>query len=96
MGLLQECLLVEDHIGEPIRSWLMAGQSGYVRGVQDPQMVLASMSQIASDCGLCFLALLGDFHRAFPSVWRDDMLLLLKHGPGIIKSPFHLLARMLY
>ena len=91
MGLLQEGLLAI-HLRPAIWGSLCEGQSGYMRSTDDPLMVLHDLSMDALSCGRCFFAVLGDFEKAFPSTWREDILCLAAKCPGVAGGVLHLLG----
>ena len=70
MGLLQEAALV-------------AGDSGYVRDVADPDMVLHELLATAIQTGRPIYVVLGDFKHAFPNTWREALLVLLKRSASV-------------
>ena len=82
MGLLQECILCGRLQADVNRS-LCHGQSGYMRGTEDAQLVVTSLCADAVDSGRCVYMLKGDFDKAFPSVWREDLVVIMAEGPKI-------------
>ena len=94
MGLLQEGVLA---LGLRPRVWgyLEEGQSGYLRSSDDPLLVLAELNCISAEQHRRIFANLGDFQKAFPSSWREDLLLLLSRGPQVQGGAFHLLSDIL-
>ena len=84
MGLLQEgCFAL---IAKPcIWPTLMPGQSGYTpcRSVDDPVLVMHELTRMVLDCFRCLFYVLGDFRKAYPSVWRADLLLQVQNNSGL-------------
>ena len=78
MGLLQEaCLAVA---AKPsIWPQLGKGQSGYTKGRSpyDPQLVLFDLTRMCLDTGRCLWLVMGDYVKAYPHVWRTDLLTLM-------------------
>jgi len=94
MGLLQEAI-VATRIRPTIISFLLAGQSGYIRGTEDPQLVLHEVITAALHADRCVWLLMGDFRKAFPRTSRVDLLSLLLDGPRIRDHCFLLLKDIL-
>jgi hypothetical protein len=94
MGLLQEKLL-EVRLKPTIVAYLRPCQSGYLKGIEDPQLVLHEVCcQMRVQKRNLFIVM-GDFVKAFPRVWRDYWLALMFKGPQIRDGAFALLASML-
>ena len=95
MGLLQETLLSQ-RLEPKVRSALTSGQSGYVRDVEDPIVLLHEICALRLAINLPTWTLMGDFKKAFPKVWRED--LLVKMGiHGLVKDcAFALLCDVLH
>jgi hypothetical protein len=94
MGLLQEGLLAVG-LRPAIRSYVFPGQSGYVRGCEDPLLVLESMAASFRNTGTCLYAGMVDFKQAFPRTWREDLLSLGKPMPCWRGGLLHLLGHIL-
>ena len=94
MGLLQEGILAI-RLRPAVWGSLQNGQSGYMRGVDDPLLVLHDLAQITVHQNRCFYAVMGDFEKAFPSVWREDVLSLAAECPGVSGGVLHLLGDIL-
>ena len=73
MGLLQEGLLTR-RLCPALRAEITAGQSGYVRGTEDPHLLLFELQSIRVALGMCLWATFGDYVKAFPRTWRADLL----------------------
>ena len=58
-------------------------------------MVLHELSSDALSNDRCFFAVMGDFEKAFPSTWREDILGLAARCPGVQGGIFHLLGDIL-
>ena len=82
MGLLQEGLLA-GRIPPSVRRGLRTAQSGFVRGTEDPQLVIHEISAAALPQGLCIWMFLGDFIKAFPKTWRGLLVVLLAERGGV-------------
>ena len=93
MGLLQEGLL-SDTCGDTIRAGVHEGQSGYSRDVSDPQLLLAELTAIFDLEGRFLLIVMADFRKAFPRVWRPDLLTQI-FGAGIGGGAFVLFGGIL-
>ena len=76
LGLLQEGI-VTNRIAQHVRASLTEGQSGFVRGCEDPQLLLHEIMADALSLGLCLWMLMGDFQKAFPKTWRHDLLSII-------------------
>ena len=76
-ALLQEALL-SLRIRKLIAESLTPGQSGYLRGVEDPHLLFHEITEIFGARGRRFVAVMGDFDKAFPRCGREDVLLLLE------------------
>ena len=94
MGLLQEGILSDRLVGT-VWGALSDVQSGYMRGVEDPLLVLYEVAAAMRAAGRCLFLLFGDFHEAFPRVWRQDLFHLLAHGPQVSGGCLHLLGSIL-
>ena len=94
LGLLQETLLCA-RLAPPVREYIWPGQSGYVRGVDDPHTFLHELVALRKPLGLVLVTLLGDHVNAFPRSWRDDLLLLMSDGAGVRAGALALFAGML-
>jgi hypothetical protein len=70
-------------IAPPVRARLRPGQGGYVRGVEDPQLVLHEACAERSFLKLCTWMLFGDQKKAFPKTWREALLGLLWRNGGL-------------
>ena len=93
MGLLQEAILT-NRIGPYLQSTIVPWQSGYVRGVEDAMIALHETTSLVLAEGRCVWSLFGDFVRAFPRVWRDDLLVLLSGSESVRGGSYALLADM--
>jgi hypothetical protein len=76
MGLLQEGIHKE-RIFPEIVAEITPGQSGYIRGTDDAILLLHEVLALRYSLGLATWYILGDFERAFPRVWRSDLLDML-------------------
>ena len=90
MGLLQEAVLAT-RIKPHIHGHLCPGQSGYVRDVEDPMLVLFELIVTQAQMGRLLWLCFGDFVKAFPRTSRADLLALLYSGPRIRHGAFALL-----
>jgi len=75
-ALLQEGL-VAGRVREMIVDALEQGQSGYIRGVEDPQLLLHELCALFVDTHRRLCVVMGDFHQAFRRTWRQDLLCLV-------------------
>ena len=92
MGLLQEGVLALQ-LRPAIWSHLLEGQSGYIRSSDDPVFALSELRQLAvASQNRCVFALMGDFQKAFPSCWRDDIIHLAAKCPLVSGGVLHLLG----
>ena len=71
------------------------GQSGYIRGTDDPLLVLYEVLKQATHASRTLYLLLGDFKHAFPYTWREDLLLILAGTPGIDSGCLSLLGSVM-
>ena len=94
MGLLQEGLIAL-RLKPIISAFLRPCQSGYLKGIDDPHLVMFELSSVALKQMRTLWVILGDFRQAFPRVWRDLLLDLAYSGPGIQDGMFELLASIL-
>ena len=94
MGLLQEGVLANG-VRPSIWGYLFDGQSGYMRSTDDPLLALTELTTSTISDKKCFFALLGDFQKAFPFTWREDILLLAANCPNLTGGQLHLLGDML-
>ena len=94
MGLLQETILSR-RLSPPVRVHLAAGQSGYIRGTEDPILLLHELCSLRLRLNLCTWYSLGDFQKAFPRVWRADLLNLAHGVPEFRDGAYALLADIL-
>ena len=83
MGLIQEGLLSE-RLLERIQCSLERGQSGYVRGVQDPHLLLHEILSESRRFRRDVWLLPGDFVKAFPLTWREDLLNQISEPRGSV------------
>ena len=74
-ALLQEAL-VANRVRMHVVSSLIPGQSGYIRGVEDPHLLLWELLTKAIQHGRRICVVFADFKKAFPATWREDLLLL--------------------
>ena len=81
-GLLQEGMLAA-RIAPRLRRSLEAGQSGFVRGTEDPHLAVHEISAAALAQGRCVWTLMGDFVKAFPKTWRELVLFIMSQEAGI-------------
>ncbi|CAE7431354.1 unnamed protein product, partial [Symbiodinium sp. CCMP2456] len=87
MGLLQEGVLAL-RLRPAIWSHLLEGQSGYIRSSEDPVLALTELRQLAvASQHRCVFVLMGDFEKAFPSCWRNDILHLAAECPLLSGGP---------
>ena len=77
MGLLQQAIL-SGRMLPSVRNELEAGQSGYARGVEDPVLLLHELIALRRGLLLPTWYLMGDFKKAFPRTWREDVLVLCR------------------
>ena len=63
MGLLQASL-VATCIRPALRSYLLAGQSGYSRGTEDAHLVLFDTAASARQSNRCLWLLMGDYEKS--------------------------------
>ena len=95
MGLLQEGVLAL-RLRPAIWSHLLEGQSGYIRSSEDPVLALTELRQLAvASQHRCVFVLMGDFEKAFPSCWRNDILHLAAECPLLSGGALHLLGDIL-
>ena len=94
LGLLQEGIAAR-RLKTDIFSYIRPCQSGYIKGVDDPQLVLHEMCSRAQHANRRIWYIMGDFIKAFPRVWRALMLDLLHTGPKVHDGMFELMASML-
>ena len=94
MGLLQEAVLAA-RIKPSICRALVAGQSGYVRDVADPHLILHELMATALQLGRPIFLVLGDFQQAFPNTWREVLLMLLQQNVHVDGGAYLLLHAML-
>ena len=95
MGLLQEGVLALQ-LRPAVWSHLLEGQSGYIRSSDDPVLALSELRQLAvASQNRCIFALMGDFQKAFPSCWRDDIIQLAAQCPLLAGGTLHLLGDIL-
>ena len=66
-----------------------------MRSTDDPLLVLSEVATIVKAQGRCALCNMGDFWRAFPSTWREDIVLLSAQGPRLQGGALHLLGSIL-
>lgn len=90
MGLLQEAVLAA-RVKPNIHDHLCPGQSGYMRDVEDPMLVLFELVMAQAHMGRLLWLCFGDFVKAFPRTCRADLLSMLYSGPGIRNGAFALL-----
>ena len=97
MGLLQEWVLALQ-LRPAIWSHLLEGQSRYIRSSDNPILALSELRQLTvtsqSRC-IFVLLVMGDFQKAFPSCWRDDILHLAAECPLVSGGSLHLLGDIL-
>ena len=94
MGLLQEALLTR-RLLPAVRLRLRPGQSGYARGVEDPILLLHEICATRLTASLCTWYAMGDFVKAFPRVWREDLLTIMRGVTTCSGGTFALLADIL-
>jgi len=94
MGLIQESIIAA-RLTVKVRFSLTPGQSGYERGVDDPQMLLIEVWSEAHGQKRCVWVLLGDFKQAFPRTWRGDLLCILADNAGIHGGMLSLMGEIL-
>ena len=94
MGLLQEGLVAVT-LKPVIADFIHKCQSGYIRGIQDPHLVLHELCSLAGAIHRAVWLTMGDFRKAFPRVWRELLLQLLHKEVGIGGGMFELLANIL-
>jgi hypothetical protein len=90
MGLLQEAVLAT-RIRPTIQQSLCPGQSGYIRDVEDPMLMLHELVSMMILMKRMLWLCMGDFEKAFPRTDRSDLLVLLFNGPRIRDGAFALL-----
>ena len=75
MGLLQEGVLA-NRLRPSVLQEACASEwvSPYQRGVGDAWLVLFELSSAYRAAGRCLFLIMEDFVKAFPSVWREDLL----------------------
>ena len=93
LGLLQEGILSR-RLTPTIRSKLAPVQSGYHRGVQEPQVLLHVLSDEARAKRQRLWVVLADFVKAFLQACRADLLILLARTAGVRGGAFVLLSDM--
>ncbi len=64
-------------------------------GVEEPQFVIHEVSALAKAQRRQAWMVLGDFKKAFPSAWREKLLVLLGKGPQVQDGAFAMLADIL-
>ena len=84
LGLLQESVLT-GRIAAPLQSSLTPGQSGYIRGCEDPQLVLHEIVATCISENRSIWVVFGDFRKAYPNTWRN--LLLTKVAANVQLPP---------
>ena len=91
MGLLQEGVLANG-VRPSIWGYLFDGESGYMHSTDDPLLALTELTTSALSDKKCFFAHLGDFQKAFPFTWREDILPLADNCPNLTGGQLHLLG----
>ena len=84
MGLIQEACL-SSVIKPCIWQGLQPGQSGFSKGRNpyDPHLVLFELTRMSLDTSRCLWIVMGDYEKAFPRVWRSDLLDMMSNVPAI-------------
>ena len=77
------------------RKSLTQGQSGYMFGVEEAQFLLHEIAAIACAKQLALWVVLGDFRKAFPNVWREQLVCLSRDQVGFDGGSRALLADFL-
>jgi hypothetical protein len=81
MALLQEAM-------PTFRSVLEQGQSGFCRGTDSPALLLHEVCSLRLLRLLCTWYALGDFQKAFPRTWREDLICIINRirpaGNGVV------------
>ena len=95
MGLLQEGLIAV-RLKHHIFTYLRPCQSGYLKGIEDPHLVMHELCSVASAQKRTVWGVLGDFQQSFPRVWRELLLNLLHSGPHIRDGMLSLLGSILH
>jgi hypothetical protein len=73
MGLLQEGVW-SNRLRPSIWQQLHPCQSGYQRAVDDAWLVLFELAAVLRAAGRSLYIIMGDFEKAFPRTWRQDLL----------------------
>ena len=94
MGLLQEGIL-SCRVTASLRADLRGCQSGYIRDVQDPHLLLHEVVSMRRQRNMPTWLVMADYVKAFPRTWRDDLLVILAEGPQLQDGAFALLADIL-
>ena len=81
VNLQEACLSA--FIKPSIWNRLRPGQSGYTKGRSpyDPHLLLFELARMYLDCRRCLWIVMGDFKKAYPRVWRTDLLDLMAMVP---------------
>ena len=95
MALLQEAVIA-NRLRSTFVSRLIAGQSGYIRGVEDPQLLLHELVSLMRRCGRFLWILMGDFAKAFPRVWREDLLVELYQAVPELRGSMYTLLHQIF
>ena len=94
MGLLQETVLA-NRVRPRMLQHLYPGQSGFLRDVSDPQLVLHEVLAVVRESLRSAWLAPSDLWKAFPHTWRDGLLLLIHEGPRLRDGVFALLGSTL-
>ena len=94
LALIQESVL-SNRVKTQVRAHLSRGQSGYVRDVGDPQLVLQAAMACIQETNRCAWTCFGDLLKAFPHTWREALVMLMHDGPGLRCGALALLGSVL-
>ena len=91
MDLLQEMILA-NRVRTDVWHALCPGQSGYMRGTEDPVLVMQELGHAYYSSQRCLYAILGDYVKAFPRCWREDLLCIVGEKGAIRGGSLFLLG----